>query len=78
MVERGVKTAFTKHVNKEVLPYAKLVKGRGGGAGGWFGEDLEALMGEGQEVLQVEEEVDDSVEKDAMVKVRTKAGKFGN
>ncbi|CAL8103352.1 unnamed protein product [Orchesella dallaii] len=76
-VESRVKSAFTRLVNKEILPYsnAKPVKGKGRGGGGTQEENLEDLLEEGEGVPVEEEEEDESVEKDAMVKVRTrKAG----
>ncbi|ODM98365.1 Replication factor C subunit 1 [Orchesella cincta] len=73
-VESKVKAAFTRLVNKEMLPYsnAKTVKkGRGGGTATQEEEDMEALLEE-EGAPAEEEEEDESIEKDAMVKVRTR------
>ncbi len=70
-LDSKIKSAFTRQVNKEILPYSivKITKGKGRKGGGGAEDELEGLE-EDDEEMETEEE-DEKPEADSMIKIRT-------
>jgi len=76
-LDSKAKAAFTRRVNKEVLPYSvvKIVKGKGRKGAGGIDDELEGLEEDDEGSQAEDDEEDEKLESDAMIKIRTSKAK---